>query len=70
MKDSVIAVRLPRTMRRWLETLARRAGRSLSQQVLHERRLRLGLAQFVDALAGHPQAHPSDGFQACSKVEC
>ena len=33
MKDAVITVRLPRATRRRLEALARREGRSLSQQV-------------------------------------
>ncbi len=42
MKDSVITVRLPRATRRRLETLARREGRSLSQQV--ERLIEHGMA--------------------------
>ena len=41
-KDTVITVRLPRTTRRRLETLARREGRSLSQQV--ERLIERGMA--------------------------
>ena len=41
-KDAVITVRLPRTTRRRLETLARREGRSLSQQV--ERLIERGMA--------------------------
>jgi hypothetical protein len=42
MKDAIITVRLPRPTRRRLETLARREGRSLSQQV--ERLIEQGLA--------------------------
>jgi hypothetical protein len=42
MKDAVLTVRLPRTTRRRLEALARREGRSLSQQV--ERLIAQGLA--------------------------
>jgi ribbon-helix-helix CopG family protein len=42
MKDSVITVRLPRATRRRLETLARREGRSLSQQV--ERLIEYGMS--------------------------
>ncbi len=33
MKDAVITVRVPRATRRRIETLARREGRSLSQQI-------------------------------------
>jgi predicted DNA-binding protein len=40
-KDAVITVRVPRPTRRRLETLARREGRSLSQQV--ERLIERGL---------------------------
>jgi len=42
MKDAIITVRLPRTTRRRLERLARREGRSLSQQV--ERLIERGMA--------------------------
>ena len=42
MKDTVITVRLPKATRRRLETLARREGRSLSQQV--ERLIESGMA--------------------------
>ena len=41
-KDAVITVRVPRPTRRRLEVLARREGRSLSQQV--ERLIERGLA--------------------------
>ena len=41
-KDAVITVRVPRPTRRRLEALARREGRSLSQQV--ERLIERGLA--------------------------
>lgn len=40
-KDAVITVRVPRPLRRRLETLAQREGRSLSQQV--ERLIERGL---------------------------
>ncbi len=42
MKDAVLTVRLPKATRRRLEALARREGRSLSQQV--ERLIAQGLA--------------------------
>jgi hypothetical protein len=42
MKDAIITVRLPRATRRRLETLARREGRSLSQQA--ERLIEQGMA--------------------------
>jgi hypothetical protein len=45
-KDAVITVRVPRPTRRRLETLARKEGRSLSQQI--ERLIERGLER-VDA---------------------
>ncbi len=42
-KDAVITVRVPRPTRRRLETLARREGRSLSQQI--ERLIESGLGE-------------------------
>lgn len=69
-KDAVITVRVPRPTRRRLETLARREGRSLSQQVerLIERGLdEVGASEVVpatgptaDILAGEPVAEYAD----------
>ena len=51
-KDAVITVRVPRPTRRRLETLARREGRSLSQQI--ERLIEKGLDG--DAAVEEPSA--------------
>jgi hypothetical protein len=63
-KDAVITVRVPRPTRRRLERLARREGRSLSQQI--ERLIERGLDQ-----AGPdepPAAGPTAGLLASEPV--
>jgi hypothetical protein len=56
-KDAVITVRVPRPTRRRLETLARREGRSLSQQI--ERLIERGLDE-----VGPAEPAPSTGRTA------
>jgi hypothetical protein len=63
-KDAVITVRVPRPTRRRLETLARREGRSLSQQI--ERLIERGL----DEAGPHeaPATGPTAGLLASEPV--
>jgi len=53
-KDAVITVRVPRPTRRRLEALARREGRSLSQQVERLIERGLGGADSAEAAASPP----------------
>jgi predicted DNA-binding protein len=59
-KDAVITVRVPRPTRRRLEVLARREGRSLSQQV--ERLIERGLASDETSAAAPSRASRLEGL--------
>jgi hypothetical protein len=64
-KDAVITVRVPRPTRRRLESLARREGRSLSQQI--ERLIERGLDE-VGATEGPPATGSTAGILAGEPV--
>jgi Ribbon-helix-helix protein, copG family len=64
-KDAVITLRVPRPTRRRLETLARREGRSLSQQI--ERLIESGLGE-VDAGAAASATGGTAGLLASEPV--
>ena len=64
-KDAVITVRVPRPTRRRLETLARKEGRSLSQQI--ERLIESGLGE-IDAGAAASATGSTAGLLASEPV--
>jgi hypothetical protein len=66
MKDAVITVRLPRTTRKRIEHLARREGRSLSQQV--ERLIERGMSQPEAAADTGRRARPLSGILRGGRV--
>jgi len=70
MKDAVLTIRLPVATRKRIETLARREGRSLSQQAerLLERGLEVGQAGARQTLLNHRGMRPLAGVLAGGRV--
>ena len=66
MKDAVITVRVPRVTRKRLEELARREGRSLSQQV--ERLIARGMSPDGTAAVGRRGARRLSGILRGGRV--
>ena len=66
MKDAVITVRLPRATRKRIEVLARREGRSLSQQV--ERLIERAMSLQETAAVPRQRARPLSGILRGGRV--
>jgi len=68
MKDAVLTVRLPSSLRRRVEELARREGRSLSQQVVRLIEQEIGSPARTSSAALRRKTRPLSGLFAGDRV--